>query len=191
MELSSRLAVKARGSLYDVRRLLGKLPLIPSPGRFLFDPIELQKDVSGFADSTGAPAISSPRWTTRSGRTARGSVVNVVFMIDEGPAVPLRSLALVGPTGTGDPLIPDSLQASWRELKAELASARGHRFGEADAAVAQSRTAAWLHGRGFPFATVRSTRIVDSVNKAVDVTFRSTRAAQPDRRHRCSRETAR
>ena len=65
-----------------------------------------------------------------------GSVVHVVFVIDEGPAVPLRSLAFVGPTGTGDPLIPDSLEASWRELKAGVASARGHRFGEADAAAA-------------------------------------------------------
>ena len=37
-ELGAQLAVKGRGSLYPVRRWLGELPLIPSPGAYRFDP---------------------------------------------------------------------------------------------------------------------------------------------------------
>ena len=44
-ELGSHIALRGRGSLYDLRRLLGELPLVPSPGRRRFDPVELQKDV--------------------------------------------------------------------------------------------------------------------------------------------------
>jgi len=171
VELSSHLAVKARGSLYDVRRLVGKLPLVPSPGRFLFDPIELQKDVIRLRRFYGRAGYLEPQVDYQVRSNASGSVVHVVFVIDEGPAVPLRSLAFVGPAGTGDPAVPDSLEASWRELKADVASARGHRFGEADAAAAQGRTTAWLRTNGFPFARVGSTRTVDSVNQAVDVTI--------------------
>jgi len=172
VELSRILAVKGRGSLYGARRVLGKLPLIPSPGQFVFDPIELQKDVVRLRRFYGRAGYLEPHVDYEVRTNRPGSLVKIVFVIDEGPAVPLRALELVGPTGTGEPAVPDSLQPSWRDLKAELASARGRRFGEADAAAAQGRTSAWLHGRGFPFATVGSTRTVDSANNAVDVTLR-------------------
>ena len=40
-ELGRQIALQGRGSLYGLRRVLGELPLVPSPGRYRFDPVEL------------------------------------------------------------------------------------------------------------------------------------------------------
>ena len=88
VELTSHLAVKARGSLYDFRRILGKLPLIPSPGRFVFDPIELQKDVVRLRRFYGRAGYLEPRVDYEVRTNRPGSLVNIVFVIDEGPRSP-------------------------------------------------------------------------------------------------------
>ena len=169
-QLDGILGVKSRGSLYDVRRLLGKLPLIPSPRAQVFDPVELQKDVvrlrrfyqrSGFFDPDADYEVSS---------NDPGTVVKIVYVIDEGPAAALRTIVVTGPASRGLEL-PDSLQKSWQRFTDSLAEGRGRLFGEGDLGAAQVQTLAWLHARGYPFATVRSTRVVDSAQRAVDVTL--------------------
>ena len=184
-ELGTQLALKGRGSVYDLRRLLGRLPLIPEPGRYSFDPVELQKDVVRLRRFYGRAGFFAPRvdYDVRPNRT--GTVVKVVYVIDEGPAAPLRRLEIVGPGGDAELALPDSLRRSWNELKAELAAGRGRRFGEADATAAENRATAWLHQRGYPFATVRSTRAVDSLHKVVDVSLH----ANPGARSRFGRIT--
>ena len=169
-QLDGLLGVKSRGSLYDVRRLLGKLPLIPSPRAQVFDPVELQKDVvrlrrfyqrSGFFDPGADYEVSS---------NDPGTVVKIVYVIDEGPAAALRTIVVTGPASRGLEL-PDSLRQSWQRFADSLAEGRGRVFGEGDLGAAQVQTLAWLHARGYPFATVRSTRVVDSAQRAVDVTL--------------------
>jgi outer membrane protein insertion porin family len=169
VELGSHLAVKSRGSLYNVRHLLGELPLIPTPGRYEFDPVELQKDVVRLRRFYQRAGFFDPRIDYQVRANESGTVVKVVYVIEEGPAAPLRSLEITGFGVPGQPALPDSLRQSWRGLEAELARGQGRRFGEADLDSVQFRTTAWLRAHGYPFARVRASQNVDSVNRAVDV----------------------
>ncbi len=168
-ELGTRIALRGRGSLYDLRRLLGALPLVPSPGRYGFDPVELQKDVVRLRRFYRRAGFARPNVDYEVRTNDPGSVVDVSYVIDEGPAVALRTVQVVGPGGSGRLVLPDSLAPDWREFEADLAGRRGRRFGEADLAAAQDSLLAWLHDHGYPFATVQSTRSVDTLQQAVDV----------------------
>jgi outer membrane protein insertion porin family len=162
-ELGAQLAVKGRGSLYPVRRWLGELPLIPSPGAYRFDPVELQKDVvrlrrfyqrSGFIQSHIDYEVRLDR---------NGALVGVVYLIDEGPWLRLRTLDLRAGGGNAPSAVPADLAADWDKLASVLAAAQGRRFGEAELADAEARTASWLRERGYPFAAIRSQHQIDSV----------------------------
>ena len=168
-ELGRQVALRARGSLYDLRRLLGELPLVPSPGRYGFDPVELQKDVVRLRRFYRRAGFARPEVDYDVRTNESGTVVDVSYVIDEGPAAVLRSLQVVGPGGSAPLDLPDSLTASWREFETALAGRRGKRFGDADLVAAQDSLTAWLHDHGFPFAAVRSAREVDSLRQIADV----------------------
>ena len=168
-ELGTRIALRGRGSLYDVRRALGELPLVPSPGRYAFDPVELQKDVVRLRQFYRRAGFAQPQVDYEVRTNDPGTVVDVSYVIDEGPAAGLRTVQVVGPDSSGSLVLPDSLTASWAEFEARLAARRGQRFGEADLTAAQDSLIGWLHDHGYPFAEVRSTRTVDTAQQAVDV----------------------
>jgi outer membrane protein insertion porin family len=168
-ELDSRIALRGRGSFYDLRRVLGKLPLIPSPGRYGFDPVELQKDVVRLRQFYRRAGFAKPSVDYEVRSNDPGTVVDVSYVIREGPAAVLRSVRVVGPGGTASLDLPDSLAPSWRDVETALEARRGQRFGDADLQAAQDSLMAWLHDHGYPFATVQSTRTVDTLQQVVDV----------------------
>jgi outer membrane protein insertion porin family len=172
-ELGSLVAVKGRGQLYDFRQLLGKLPLVPTPGRFTFDPIQLQKDVVRLRRFYQRAGFFAPRVDYTVRPNGSGTVVGVEYVIEEGPAVRLRTLSVVGPDGTEAPAVPDSLRESWHKLEAELLTAGGRRFGDADLIEVRNRALGWLRENGYPFAVVQSSRTVDSLENAVDVVLQA------------------
>ena len=182
-ELGSRIAVRGRGSLYDLRQLLGELPLVPSPGRHRFDPVELQKDVVRLRRFYQRAGFSQPAIDYEVRTNDPGTVVDVSYVIEEGPAAVLGSILVVGPTGSASLDLPDSLTASWRDFEDALAGRRGQRFGEANLAAAQDSLTAWLHDHGCPFAKVRSARTVDSLGRWWTCAWRRVRAAEPNRGH--------
>jgi outer membrane protein insertion porin family len=168
-ELGTRIALRGRGSLYGLRRALGELPLVPSPGRYGFDPVELQKDVVRLRQFYRRAGFAQPHVDYQVRTNDPGTVVDVSYLIDEGPAAVLRTVQVVGPDRAASLVLPDSLRPSWGELETRLAARRGQRFGEADLAAAQDTLIRWLHDHGYPFAQVRSTRTVDTAQQAVDV----------------------
>ncbi|HEY7504001.1 MAG TPA: BamA/TamA family outer membrane protein [Gemmatimonadales bacterium] len=168
-ELGTRIALRGRGSIYDLRRALGKLPLVPSPGRYTFDPVELQKDVVRLRQFYRRAGFAQPLVDYEVRTNRPGTVVDVSYVIEEGPAAVLRTFQVVGPDGTASMDVSDSLSASWDAFEARLAARRGQRFGEADLTAAQDSLIGWLHDHGYPFADVRSTRLVDTAQQAVDV----------------------
>jgi outer membrane protein insertion porin family len=168
-ELGRVLALKGRGTLYGARRVLGELPVVPSPGIHKFDPVELQKDVvrlRRFYQRSGFPA---PVIDYQLRSNDEGTVVGVTFLIEEGTPVVLRELWMATRAGAGAMEMPDSLRAAWRKLETELAKGRGLRFGDAEAMELETRTRAWLQDRGYQFAKENTKRQVDS--NAVDVTL--------------------
>jgi outer membrane protein insertion porin family len=168
-ELGTRIALRGRGSLYDLRRALGELPLVPSPGRYPFDPVELQKDVVRLRQFYRRAGFAQPQVDYEVRTNDPGTVVDVSYVIDEGLAAVLRAVQVVGPDDSTSLALPDSLAASWHEFEAGLAGRRGQRFGEADLTAAQDSLIGWLHDHGYPFAEVRSTRTVDTAQQAVEV----------------------
>ena len=88
------IALKGRGSLYQVRLLLGKLPFIGSPVPQRFDPIEQpQKDVVRLRRFYERSGFLDPDIDYRVEANSSGTLVDVTFLIHEGPAVTLRELA--------------------------------------------------------------------------------------------------
>ena len=168
-ELGTRIALRGRGSLYDLRRRLGELPLVPSPGRHEFDPVELQKDVVRLRQFYLRAGFARPHVDYEVRTNDPGTVVDVSYVIDEGPAAALRTMRVVGPDSSAPLALPDSLTASWGEFETRLAARRGQRFGESDLTAAQDSLIGWLHDHGYPFAEVRSTRTVDTAQQTVDV----------------------
>jgi outer membrane protein assembly complex protein YaeT len=169
-ELNRQIELRGRGSFYGFRRLVGKLPLISAPASYSFDPIELQKDAvrlrrfyqqSGFVH----PEVDY-RVRTRNDRT----LVDVDFVINEGPSVVLRDLTTVGPMGGPGPDIPDSLEGEWQKLLADIGSAREQRFGAAEGRSVEQQIVTWLRNRGYPDAAVRSRLTIDSVQNVADLT---------------------
>jgi outer membrane protein insertion porin family len=158
-ELAAQLAVKGRGSLYPVRRWLGELPLIPSPGAYRFDPVEVQKDVVRLRRFYQRSGFIQPRIDYEIRLDRNGALAGVVYHIDEGPWLRLRTLD-VSPGGR---TVPPDLAQGWDALASSLAAAQGRRFGEAELADVEGRAAAWLRERGYPFAAIRSQHEVDSV----------------------------
>jgi outer membrane protein insertion porin family len=161
-ELGAQLAVKGRGSLYPVRRWLGELPLIPSPGAYRFDPVELQKDVVRLRRFYQRSGFIRPRIDYDVRLDHDGALVGIVYLIDEGPWLRLRSLDLRVPYGGSSSTVPPALATDWNQLASALDAAEGRRFGDAELADAEAQTAAWLRERGYPFAAIRSQREVDS-----------------------------
>jgi len=168
-QLGAQLAVKGRGSLYPVRRWLGELPLIPSPGFYRFDPVELQKDVVRLRRFYQRSGFIRPRVDYEVRLDRDGALVGIVFLIEEGPWLRLRTLDLRAEGGITPSAVPADLATDWNKLASALAAAQGQRFGDAELADAEARGAAWLRERGYPFAAIRSQHEVDSAAGTVVV----------------------
>lgn len=176
-ELARVLALKGRGSLYHLKRILGKLPFIGAPATHRFDPIELQRDVVRLRRFYRRSGFLAPEIDYQVKANSAGTLVDVTFLIHEGPAVTLRKLTIALPDGVG---LPDSLTEGWNALQTELAGARGRRFGDAEAQAAEARVRGWLQDRGYPRATARADRQAETREGQVDVSL----AVTPGNRHR-------
>ena len=183
VDLAGVLALKGPGSFFRARRVMGALPLIGSPRRPRFDAVELQKDVVRLTRFYQRSGFLRPAVDYEFQANEEGTLVDVTFVIDEGPTVTLRDLWVA--TKAGDPAgsLPDSLQAGWGKLQTDLAKARGQRFGQAEAALLEGKTRGWLQDRGYPLAQVQAARQVDS--NRVDVTLQ----VRPGRRQRLTHVT--
>ncbi|HEX6407437.1 MAG TPA: BamA/TamA family outer membrane protein [Gemmatimonadales bacterium] len=182
-ELGGVLGLKGRKSLYKVRQIAAALPLIGPPPKYRFDPVELQKDVVRLTRFYQRSGFLHPAVDYELRPDDQGYVVDVTFVISEGPFVRLRDLWVATRAGQAVAPLPDSLQPAWTKLESELGKARGQRFGENEAALMEETARAWFHNHGYPFAKVQAARQVDS--NQVDVTLRM----EPGRRQRVGQVT--
>jgi outer membrane protein insertion porin family len=167
-ELTRQMELRGRGSFYGFRRLVGKLPFISAPGTTAFDPIELQKDAVRLRRFYQQSGFIHPEVDYRVRTKNNGNLVDIDFVINEGPSVSLRNLTTVGPTGGPGPELPRSLDAEWRALQADIGAARERRFGAAEGQAVEQQIVAWLRNRGYPDAAVRSQLTIDSVQNVAD-----------------------
>ncbi|MGH7510426.1 MAG: BamA/OMP85 family outer membrane protein [Gemmatimonadales bacterium] len=169
-ELRRQIALTERGSLVWLRNALGWLPLISSVGKHLFDPLVLQRDVvrlRRYCDRKGFPHAQIDYQVRYH---AEPDLVDVTFLIREGPPLLLASVRFVGADGLS-PLIAPELERSWRRFVERQAERRGRFTDDRRRALADS-TIRWLRNRGYPFSMAHTGVELDTVANRASVTVR-------------------
>src|SRR5689334_23840082 len=106
-ELGGVLALRGRKSLYRVRKIAAALPLIGPPATYRFDPVELQKDVVRLTRFYQRSGFLHPTIDYELRPNQQGDVVDVTFVISEGPSVTLRDLWVATRAGATESQLPD------------------------------------------------------------------------------------
>jgi outer membrane protein insertion porin family len=175
--LRQRIALAERGSLVGLRRLFGFLPFVPSVGTHPFDPLELERDVirlRHYYDRSGF-LKAAVHYDVR--YDAKSNVVNVTFLIREGPPLAVRSLTFTA--NGGELTVPPEHAADWSNfMRHERQSVR--RLGEQERLALGDSTSRWFRHVGYPFALANPQVTVDSAANQADVTVR----VQPGQRAR-------
>jgi outer membrane protein assembly factor BamA len=170
-DLKPHIALTERGSLVGLRRLFGWVPLVTDVGDHPFKPVELQRDVvrlrniyvrAGFLD---AKVDYDVRYE------ARKDLVEIAFVIEQGPAIELRDLRFVA-QDSSPPAIAPELQHEWDEFVGAERQLAGSRFGEGERRDIADRTTRWLRNEGYPFGAAEADVLVDTAAYRADVLVR-------------------
>jgi len=170
-DLRPHIALTDRGSLVGLRRLFGWLPLLSSVGNHPFKPVELQRDVvrlrniyvrAGFLD---AKVDYDVRYD------AEEDLVEITFVIEQGPPIELRELRFVAQDSSPPPIAPE-LEHEWNRFVSAEQQLAGSRFGEAERRGIAERTTRWLRNKGYPFGAAEADVLVDTAAYAADVLVR-------------------
>lgn len=157
-DLRRQISLEGPGPLFNIRSVLGKLPLIPSPSRARFDPPSLLRDVirlERYYRDQGFPDVSVSYEVILDDEANR---VDVGYVVTEGPPLLLDSILVEDPDGRRmEDVLVEELRPSWRAFVAEQAAERGTRLSSGTRARFQDRISAWLRDRGYPHASSTST----------------------------------
>ena len=155
--LLDQIGLTERGGFYGVSRKLSFLPLVSPPEPRLFDPLSLQMDVArlrAFYRGEGFPEASVAYEVTLD---RDRNLVDVEFLVTEGPPRTLGSVAFVSPDGDSlDKVLYPGALPEWQEFLTGAEALEGERFGEADRARIEGSLLRWLGERGYPFPTIDS-----------------------------------
>jgi outer membrane protein assembly factor BamA len=169
-DLRPRIALTARGGMVGLRRVLGFLPFITPVGQHPFRPVELQRDVVrlrniyirfGYLD---ADIDYDVRYD------AEEDLVDVAFVIEQGPPLLLRTVRFMGADSGAPPIAPE-LGDEWQEF-VRLEQENEGRFGEGERRGLADRTSRWLRNRGYPFGAAEADVLVDTAAFQADVVVR-------------------
>jgi outer membrane protein insertion porin family len=153
--------------MVGLRKFFGFLPFVPPVGEHLFDPLELQRDVirlrnlyrqSGFLE---AEVEYDVRYD------AEPDLIDVAYVIREGPPLLVRSIEYRGAGGA--PLtLPRSAVESWSRLVRSEREQAG-RLGEVELQGISARAGRWFRVHGYPFATALARAAVDTAANRAEV----------------------
>jgi outer membrane protein insertion porin family len=157
--LRQRIALTGQGSLVGIRRLLGFLPFVPPVGAHLFDPTEMARDVIRLRRYYQRQGFPKANVDYEVRYQAKRDVVEVTYVIVEGPPLAVDTLTFAGEQG---PLqLPGTLEQAWRQF-VQSAQDRADRAGEDERRAFADSTARWFRAHGYPFAGARTLARVDS-----------------------------
>ena len=169
-DLRPHIALTERGSAVGLRRIFGWVPFVTAVGNHPFVPVDLQRDVVRLRNLYILSGFLRAKVDYDVKYDAKEDLVDVAFLIDEGPPVQLRDIRFVAPD-SGPPAIDPDLQAEWDSFtKAERDV--GGRFGEGERKGLAERTARWLRNRGYPFGAAEADALVDTAAYRTDVVVR-------------------
>ena len=165
-ELRSRISLTPLGGLVGLRRFFEFLPFVPPVGEHPFDPLELQRDVvriRNYCRESGFPRAQA-RYEVE--YHAKKDVVDVTFVVKEGP--PLLVDRLEFRSDTGRLAIPAELKDEWTSF-VEKERGRESRLGRDERKAFADSTWRWFRSKGYPFAASRTIAVEDTVAMRADL----------------------
>ena len=153
-----------------IRRALSFIPFITDVGTHPFRPIELQRDVVRLRNVYTRNGWLNAKVDYDVEYRAKDDLVDIVFVIEEGPPLLLRAVRFTGPD-SGSAVIDPELTGPWSRFQQAEQDEHG-RFGESERRDIADRTARWLRDRGYPFAAVEADALVDTAAYRADVVVR-------------------
>ena len=164
--LRREIALTERGGMVGLRRFFGFLPFVSDVGVHPFDPLELQRDVIRLENHyrrSGFLKVDA-RYDVR--YDAKSDLVEVAYVINEGPPLQVSSLRFVADSGplTFSPTLSDE----WNKfVRAEQQNA--DRGGKNELRGLADSTVRWFRDRGYPFATANPRATVDTAADRANV----------------------
>jgi outer membrane protein insertion porin family len=171
-DLRPHIALTARGGMVGLRRVLAVLPFVSPVGHHPFRPVELQRDVVRLRNICQRFGFLDAKVDYEVRYDAEKDLVDVTFIIIEGPPLLLRTVRFLGPDSGPPPIAPE-IASEWRRFARAEQEARGQRFGEGERRGLADRTSRWLRNHGYPFGAAEADVLVDTAAKRADVNVRT------------------
>ncbi|HEX3275477.1 MAG TPA: BamA/TamA family outer membrane protein [Gemmatimonadales bacterium] len=166
-QLRQKIALSGQGSLVGLRRTFGFIPFVPPVGAHPFDPTEMARDVvrlRRFYQQSGFPRAEVDY---QAKYQAKPDVIEVTYLIDEGPPLAVDSLTF---EGIEAPLrVPARAARSWRRFT-RGEQQRVERAGRDEKRSLADSTVRWFRAHGYPFAMARTVARVDSAANRASLT---------------------
>lgn len=166
--LKAQIATTEPGFMDRLRRWFDFLPFVGSTRqRYLFDPIELQRDVirlTRFYNRNGFPAADVDYPASQF--DASENTIHIIFSIREGE--PLR---LSGLNADLSSPITEDLEKGWQTVIEEVRQKIGQRFTDFERLSIENRLQSYLQNNGYAFSSLESTVDADSAEFQASLTL--------------------
>lgn len=159
-DLQTRIALTDRGSFVWFRKIFGWIPLIAPVEKHPFDPVVLQRDVVRLRQHYQKKGFLQAEVSYDVTYDAEPDLVDITFVIREGPPLLLASLEYVG-NDDSPPLLAPELEDGWASFVRNQRETGGRLTEDDRVALAEAATR-WLRNRGYPFGTAETIVRVDS-----------------------------
>ncbi len=184
-EIRSKTALTERGSFTGLRESLDFFPLIEPVGVHPFDPLELQKDVARLRRFYHQSGFLDPLITYTIDFDREKNLVDVEYVIDEGPPLTLGRVSVTGADSATPLLLPPDLEPSWEDALSGFLPDPGKYLNLSLLPAFEASALVWCANHGYPFATARSGVSIDTASHIADLNLRMT----PGQRSRIGRIT--
>lgn len=166
-DLRRRIGLTQRGGMVGLRNFFDFLPFISPVGVHPFDPLELQRDIVRLRNHYRRSGFLDAEVTYDVRYDAKSDLVQVAYVIDEGPPLLMRTIRFVGESGSVR--LPPKLDSEWDRFVRRVGR-EPRRLGDEERRALADSTTRWLRDRGYPFATAQPRATVDTAADRADVT---------------------
>jgi outer membrane protein insertion porin family len=166
-DLRKQIALTAQGGMVGIRRFFGFLPFVSPVGVHPFNPLELQRDVVRLRNYCHRAGFLKAAVTYDVRYSAKSDLVEVTYLINEGPPLLLHSLRFIGDSGKLN--LPPQLDREWDQF-VQREERKAGSFGKDQQRELADSTTRWLRDRGYPFAAAHVRAVADTTASRAEVT---------------------
>jgi len=173
-DIRSKTALTERGSFTGLRETMDFFPLVEPVGVHPFNPLELQKDVARIRRFYHQSGFLEPVVTYTIDFDREKNLVDVEYVIDEGPPLTLGRVSVTGADSAAPLLLPPDLETSWKGTLSGFLPEPGKYLNLSQLPAFEASALVWCANNGYPFAYARAGFSIDSASHAADLNIRMT-----------------